>query len=195
MPLRSLNPGLVKDLQEKYPDAMVSIQEQSPESTPEMDDRQFWDIIAQLDWGRKRSDDIMATAVEALSRYPEEGIFRFDQMLAEKLFTLDGELFARPLGWGGEVNSNFSVDAFLYARCCAVANGKDFYEKVLENPQLIPKEHSFEPLLYLAEKAYRMKTGTDGYDFLPSVSYETFSNHAAWNDIPPLQDLINSKIV
>lgn len=192
MPLRSLNPLLVKDLQEKYPTATVSIEAEVPAEGTAMNEEQFWSIIALLDWGRKNSADIVAPALEALSHFSEADIFQFDQILAEKLHTLDGEVFAEPLGWGTD-GQYFSVDGFLYARCCAVANGKAFYEKVLEEPSLMPKELTFEPLLYLAEKSHQLKTGSETYDFLPTVSYETFSNHAGWKDMPPLADLLNGK--
>lgn len=192
MPLRSLNPVMVRDLQEKYPTATVSIEADTPAEGTKMDEKQFWSIIALLDWGRKKSADILAPALEALSHFSETEIFQFDQILAEKLFALDGEAFAEPLGWGME-GKHFSVDGFLYARCCAVANGKDFYDKVLKDPLLMPTEYSFEPLLSLAEKAHRLKTNSDNYDFLPTVSYETFSNHASWKHMPSLSELINGK--
>ena len=192
MLLRSLNPVLVKDLQEKYPTATVSIEAEVPAEGTAMDEGQFWSIVDLVGWGRKNSADIAAPALEALSHFSEADIFQFDQILAEKLHALDGEVFAEPLGWGAD-GQHFSVDGFLYARCCAVANGKAFYEKVLHEPSLMPKELTFEPLLYLAEKAHQLKTGTDSYDFLPTVSYETFSNHAGWKDIPPLSDLLNGK--
>ena len=192
MPLHSLNPLVVKDLQAKYPTATVSIEAEVPVESLAMDEKQFWGIIDLLDWGRKNSADIVAPALEALGRFSEADIFQFDQILAEKLHALDGEAFAEQLGWGTD-GRHFSVDGFLYARCCAVANGKAFYEKVLNKPSLMPKELTFEPLLYLAEKAHQLKTGTDSYDFLPTVSYETFSNHAGWKDMPSLTDLITGK--
>jgi hypothetical protein len=181
MPIQSLNPLVVRDLQEKYPSGIIHIEPgvAMPESA--MHEAEFWRIISLFDWGRKRSEDIVAPAVEALSRFPEEGIFQFEQLLAEKLFALDGEAFAVPLGWGDE-KGHFSVDGFLYARCCTVANGKAFYEQVLRNPSRMAKELTFEPLLYVAEKAHRLKTGSDRFDFLPTVSYETFSNHDGWQE-------------
>lgn len=158
-----------------------------------MDEEQFWQIISLLDWGRKRNEDISAPAVQALSRYPEADIYRFEDLLAQKLFALDGAKFAKSLGWGDSSNRHFSVDIFLYARCCAVANGRVFYENVLKKPSLMPKDHTFEPLLYMAEKAHRLKTGADRYDYLPASSYETFSNHDAWPGEPPLSERIEGK--
>ena len=193
LPLKSLDPTTVRDLQEKYPAAMVSIETEIPAEGAAMNEEGFWSIIALLDWGRKGSQDILAPAVEALSLFSEEDIFRFDQILAEKLHALDGEIYAQPLGWGSTGERHFSVDVFLYARCCAVANGRDFYEKLLNKPSMMPKEYTFEPLLYLAENAHCMKTGSDAYDFLPSVSYEMFSNSKGWPKGPYLPEIIKGK--
>jgi len=187
LPLRSLNPGVVRGLQEKYPAAVVSIEIDSPGESTAMDEQQFWNIIALLDWGRKRIEDIIAPAIETLTHYSVEDIYRFEEILANKLHALDGEVYALPLGWG---QIDFSVDGFLYARCCAVANGQSFFEKVRENPSFMPKEYTFEPILYLAEKAYRLKTGSEGYDFLPTVSYETFSNEEGWSNQYGLSKMI-----
>jgi len=193
LPLKSLDPMTVRDLQKKYPAAMVSIETEIPSEGAAMTEERFWSIIALLDWGRKSSHDILAPAVEALSLFSEEDIFRFDQILAEKLYELDGETFAQELGWDVSGNGHFSADVFLYARCCAVANGRDYYDKILKKPSLMPKEHTFEPLLYLAEQAHRLKTGSDRYDFLPSVSYETFNNPKGWPNGPYLPELVKGK--
>lgn len=191
LPLRSLTPVMVKDLQGKYPSAVVSIEVEGKTDAAGMDDEKFWSIIALLDWGRKSSEDIIAPAVDVLSQLPEQDIFRFEHILAEKLHALDGEKFALNLGWGNENGKSFSPDVFLYARCCAVANGKAFYEKVLKEPAAMPKDYTFEPILYLAEKAYQLKSGSNDFDYLPNISYETFSNHAGWPNMPPLSDLLN----
>lgn len=192
MPLRSLNPGVVKGLQEKYPAAVISIEVGEQRESSILDEPKFWDIISLLDWGRKANEDIIAQAVESLSQYSVENIYRFEEILAKKLHALDGEVYARHLGWGKADGKHFSVDGFLYARCCAVANGKAFYEKVLAEPSLMPKEYWFEPILYLGEKAYRLKTGSEDYDYLPTVSYETFSNEQGWPDQLSLGEIIKA---
>jgi len=53
-------------------------------------------------------------------------IFEFADLLSEKLYALDGRKYALQLGedaWSPD--RYFSVDNFLYARCCVVANGKE----------------------------------------------------------------------
>lgn len=72
-------------------------------------------------------------------------------------------------------NSDFSVDEFLYARCCVVANSADFYAKVLKKPSLMPKNLTFEALLRVAHKAYFQKTGKQ-FRYVPTYNMETFAN-------------------
>jgi hypothetical protein len=148
-----------------------------------MDEDQFWYIIALLDWANEDEDDnaVLAPAVEYLSRFPVPAIYRFQDILAEKLYQLDGQQYAEQLGERGyRPGQGFSVDNFLYARCAFVANGRQVYEKVLADSKLMPKSVTFEPLLSLSEQAYAHKTGLTHFEHLPAVSYETFSNASGW---------------
>ena len=151
-----------------------------------MDDATFWALVDRLDW-RHEGDDghTVAPVVAALTDLPPPEIVAFEEVLAEKLYALDGRAWAREIGsgwWGGE--PPVSVDDFLYARCVVVANGKDFYEAVLSDPTQMPKDMEFEALLFVASRAWESKTGEEA-DFLTSVSYETFSNQAGWPPAEP----------
>jgi hypothetical protein len=157
-----------------------------------MNEDKFWQIIDLLDWERDADEGIVAPAVEALSLLSDEDIFRFDDLLAEKLYALDGERFAKKRSSetaGGK--AYFSVDDFLYSRCCVVAKGQDFYQTVLKNPNKMPKDCTFESLLYLHEEAWEMKHGEqEAYPHFREVWYETFSNPTGWPGITPLKDKI-----
>jgi hypothetical protein len=78
-----------------------------------------------------------------------------------------------------EKENYLSVDDFLYARCAVVANGKAFYENVLNNPSEMPTDLTFEPLLYIAMHAYKRKTGKE-FMLAPAFNYETYSNKGGW---------------
>jgi len=161
-----------------------------------MNEKAFWQIIDSLNWQKDKDDDIVAPVVTALSHLPDEDIFQFDDLLAEKLYALDGERFARHIGEGSYTDSEddggyFSVDNFLYARCCVVASGQEFYEAVLHNPVEMPKDATFESLLYLPQEAWTMKHGEDSqYPHFHEVWYETFSNPEGWPGITPLKNRI-----
>jgi len=179
--VEELSPEWIKQLQERYDNAQLEIIVHEPEEVKAMSEAAFWAIIEKLDWSKGEDDDaILAPAVQVLSAYTVRDIERFQDILAEKLFQLDKQAYAEQIGtyaYGGD--RNFSVDIFLYARACVIANGKDFYYNVLSNPSKMPKEFTFEPLLYLAGLAYQKKTGTE-WKYLPEVSYETYSNREGW---------------
>lgn len=181
IPLRSLNPAVVRDLQEKYPEAEINVELHQDRNRAPLSEQYFWEIIAMLDWGQEGNDDSVVEPVIAhLSAGPVRHIFEFADLLSEKLYALDGQKYAENIGedaWSPE--RYFSVDNFLYARCCAIANGKEMYEQVLRNPALMPKDCTFEALLYVPSAAYERKTDRP-YDYAPAFPIETYSNKEGW---------------
>jgi hypothetical protein len=157
-----------------------------------MDESKFWAIIGLFDWRTSDPASVMAPAIAALSRFSTADIYAFHDILNEKLFNLDGVRFAEQLGTNRYVSNSpdrhFSVDSFLYARCCVVANGFKFYQAVLNDPKKMPKEYTFESLLYLPNEAWKAKTGRDDYNYFPEVWRETFSNSAGWPGIIPVKE-------
>jgi hypothetical protein len=141
----------------------------------------FWAIIGLLDWQASDDDAILQPAIEALAQMSEDEICGFEEQLAGKLFLLDTERHARQTGLGAYGSDYFSPDDFLYARCAAVARGREFYEQVVARPDLMPPDERFEALLYLASRAYETKTGSQ-MNYLPSIDYETFSNRQGWRE-------------
>lgn len=147
-----------------------------------MNQARFWKIIALLDWSQVGKDDkVLKPAVAALSRHTPSQIRRFEDILARKLYALDGVRYAENIGagsWQGD-NRPFPVDTFLYVRCCVVANGRRVFESIHKNPKDMPKDVEFEPLLSLAYLAYLASSGRE-FEYTPKVSYETFSNKRQW---------------
>ncbi len=181
LPLRSLTESVIRDLQEKYPEAEISVELHHDRNRAPLSESYFWEIISLLDWTQEGdADAILEAAIAHLAGGPVRHIFEFADLLSEKLFALDGMAYARAIGddsWSPD--SYFSVDNFLYARCCVVANGQEKYEKVLNNPQLMPKDITFEALLYLPSEAYERRT-RNKYDYTAAFSIETYSNQEGW---------------
>jgi hypothetical protein len=179
--LKDIDSDWIAEMRQRYQGAQLEIIVHESEAVQQMNEEQFWAIIAKLDWTKGEDDDaILAPAMEALKPYSVADIHRFHDILAEKLYALDKQAFAEQMGeyrYGGP--HHFSVDSFLYARACVVANGKEFYESVLRDPSKMPKEYTFEALLYLAPAAFEQKTG-ETWDYVPKISYETFSNREGW---------------
>ncbi len=184
MPLRSLSPDVVRDLQEKYPDAEISVVLQNDPTLRPLSEKHFWEIISLLDWSKQGDDDaVIEPAVAALAASPVRHIYEFEDILSEKLYLLDGIAYARQTGESAYQSDDqyFSVDGFLYDRCCVVANGKDFYEAVLKDPSKMPKDLSFGALLRIGQEAFKRKTGKN-LEYIPAFNYETYSNKEGWEN-------------
>lgn len=134
----------------------------------------FWQIVGAVntdvaDWAKS-----IRPAIRRLLRRSRADIIEFEEMLAEKLYQLDTGNHAKGAGAAGA-----SDDAFLYARCYVVARGRQFYERVLANPDEFPPDCDFEPLLSIASTAFEEKTGED-FEHETHCSYETGSNEVGW---------------
>ena len=142
----------------------------------------FWDAIDRLDWSQEQDDEkVVEPLIAFLAAGPIAHIYRFSDLLAEKLWHLDTSAHAKVFLDDPEEAGYLSVDDFLYTRCAVVANGRAYYENVLNNPAQMPADLTFEPLLYVALKAYKRKTGKD---FTPvcAFNYETYSNKEGWKN-------------
>lgn len=170
----ALNDEFIQDLREKYGETDLEIRVQLGFRTDILSDNQFWHIVSLLDWSKTGNNEaVVAPLVSHLSGLPVSFIYQFEDRLSEKLYALDTRQHALNL------NKPLSVDDFLYTRCVVVANGLEAYNKVLNDPKLMPTDVDFESLIYVASDAYTLKTGKN-FEYLPELSKETYSNKAAW---------------
>jgi hypothetical protein len=144
-------------------------------------DSLFWGIISLFNWKETDDEKIIEPAVKYLSKLKVADIRQFEENLTYKLYCLDTKEHAKNIGEYSynERDDYISADLFLYVRCAAVVNGKEFYERVLNDPTLMPKDIDFEALLGLSAKAYELKTKKE-FDYTTGCDYETFSNMAGW---------------
>ncbi len=192
--LNQLSPAFIQEMKEKYGEAELEIKvNRKPDFIP-LKEAEFWAIIDLLDWDKETDDAILAPAIQQLKNSPIAHIYAFEDKLSEKLYQLDQQKMAENIGENAyQKDKYFSVDLFLYARACVVANGKAAFEEVLENPLSMPKGITFEPLLSLAARTYELKTGRV-FNYNPSPNYETYSNQQGWKAFfAPL--LISAKII
>lgn len=140
----------------------------------------FWNVISKLDWNKVGDDAaVLEPAVDFLSKQPLSHIYQFVDQLAEKLHRLDTKAHAQVFLDDEESEGYLSPDDFLYVRCAVVASGETAFKTVLAEPAKMPTELTFEPLLHLANAAYRRKTGKEA-TLKPAISYETYSNRSGW---------------
>ena len=147
-----------------------------------MTEQKFWELMSLVDWKKLGNDDaVVRPLVKALAKLPENEIFAFDDLLAEKLHALDTEAHARHMGENSYKGPDefFSVDEFLYTRCAVVANGQECFEQILADANEFPEDAEFEAILYVASTAYEKKTSKE-YPHSPATNFETFSNKKGW---------------
>lgn len=185
--LKDLNQQFLEKLQKAHSHQEVEVEIRvHPISTTAsslmMKETEFWKIISLLDWKKSGDDEaVLQPAVDSLSQLEIAEIEKFQDILSEKLYHLDGQKYAEQTGDNAYTEEGFfSVDTFLYARCCVVANGQAYYEHVLKNPMDMPKNLTFESLLYLANEAFLKKTNQQ-WSYVPAYNIETFFNLQGWN--------------
>ncbi|MEM6319654.1 MAG: DUF4240 domain-containing protein [Bacteroidota bacterium] len=180
IPINKLSASFIKDMQEKYGDAELEITvNQHPDFRP-LKEATFWELIGLIDWEKENDAERIQPVVEKLVSLPVGHIYNFQEILAQKLYQLDQQVYAENIGQFSYKEGNyFSVDHFLHVRACVVANGKEAFEEVLENPPKMFKDLTFEPLLSIASAAYTKKTDKS-FIYVPSKSIETYSNKKGW---------------
>lgn len=178
-----LDAQFVEHLKRDFAHAAVEIRlQEQPDGASAFSEADFWGFIALLNWSAGEDDErVVEPLVASLAEQPIAHIYRFSDLLAEKLWHLDTYAHAKVFLDDPEEEGMLSVDDFLYARCAVVANGKAYYENVLHNPEQMPLDLTFEPLLYVALNAYKRKTGKK-LTAVSAFNYETYSNKQGWQN-------------
>lgn len=176
---QDLDHAFVDDLKKKHAQASVEIRVHDiPGAAGMLGESEFWEMIRQLNWASADNEQTIEPVIDSLSKMSIANIYQFQDILSEKLWQLDTRAHARAFTHGDE-EAYLSGDDFLYARCGVVANGKEYYELVLSNPQEMPDGITFSPILRIAKKAYERKTGKK-MSIAPAFNYETLSNKLGW---------------
>jgi Protein of unknown function (DUF4240) len=178
--INDLSTQFIRELRNKFEkNAQIEIRvEEQQHGEGLLSETQFWQIIELLDWSKKDYESILAPAVAALAKMDMANVYLFKDKMSEKLYALDTKAHAKAYVEKEEDNY-LSADYFLYTRCAVIAEGKTYYEKVLKNPSEMPADIDFEPLLSLADDAYRLKTGKE-FNYAPIFNYETHQNQKGW---------------
>jgi hypothetical protein len=180
MKVEELNATFVAHLQQEFAHSGLEIRvHEQPDTASFFTNEDFWHIIESFDWENKENNVILP-AIQILETQSLAHIYRFNDMLSEKLWNLDTKNHAQVFLDDPDEEGYLSSDDFLYARCAVVANGRQYYENILQNPSKMPIDMTFEPLLNIAMKAYKSKTGKD-FLAVPAFNYETYSNKLGWS--------------
>ncbi|MCE5229806.1 DUF4240 domain-containing protein [bacterium] len=128
-----------------------------------MIDEKFWKLIEQSGAGRADCEEQVENLIGILARLPAQEIIEFDRILLEKRI-----LAYRWDLWGVAfiINGGCSDDGFEYFRCWLIGQGREAFERVLQDPESVADltdEHGIEceDLLYVASQAYERVTGSE----------------------------------
>ena len=147
-----------------------------------MNENEFWKIIELLDWDQSGDDEsVVEPVVSALAKKENKEIYKFEEILSQKLYALDTKSYAKEIGEYAYINDDnyFSPDGFLYSRYVVVANGREIFEHTLINPAEFPKDMEFEAILYVAQEAYEEKNKRK-WEYISKTDYETYKNSNGW---------------
>ncbi len=139
-----------------------------------MELQEFWEIIEKSKQSAGTDQQAQYDAIkEMLSQMLVEEIMDFERHFQE----LQSTSWLNVL-WGAAylINGGCSDDCFDYFRSWLVAQGKDVFEKAVENPDSLADYEEaeedkveFEDLLYLSNRVYKEKIGEN----LPDSVYVT----------------------
>ena len=129
----------------------------------------FWEVMDLCDWSYEEDDDkVLAPVVDFLSDKDDDYIFSFD----DALYNLLHELYTEKIIEQYKKKSEYvSDDDFLYTRCVALINGKEFYENIKNGISDLPCNLEFESLLYVAQNAWAKKHNTESSAYPHTPKY------------------------
>ena len=133
-----------------------------------MSENQFWDLISEAKTSTGSAKEIPDWLEGRLSQLPEAEIIDFAAWLATFMDRSNDEKL-----WAAAtmVAGGLSDDGFVYFQCWLIAQGKDVYESVLVNPDILARlKYSengmfgpcieLEKLLYVSSEARWRKLDT-----------------------------------
>ena len=157
-------------IREQFPRARVSERPAAPMALA-----RFWRLIEQTEPCKDNARGL----VNVLARVAPAAIRSFHERLARLLWQLDAPAYAQR--GENEPTDYLSPDRFLYQRCWVVGRGRLLYEAIRADPLKMRVAGECEDLIAAGPQALaRAEKASDEAHIPTSVSFETYSNTAAW---------------
>lgn len=129
-----------------------------------MNEEEFWKLIQRSKRGTEDCDDQSEKLTELLTKLDLKEITDFDRnLLKQRIKSYRYDIWAVAY----IINGGCSDDGFEYFRGWLIAQGKEFFNAVLENPEYTAKKVKdgdgieCEEILYVAYEAYKKRTGDE----------------------------------
>jgi hypothetical protein len=157
-----------------------------------MNEETFWRTVEAARAAPGDESDAQAQRlVESLSALDVSEIVAFETILRQ----FHGAAYRADL-WGAAylINGGCSDDGFDYFRAGLIALGRVAYEGALADPDSLAdfaaEEIEYEDMMYVAEQAYRRKTGReDFYELVPEQAFpELVGSLDSWSTDGDLDD-------
>ncbi len=140
-----------------------------------MDVEAFWALIEKSRDGTEGCDEQANNLIELLAELEPQQIVGFDRHMRQRR----AEAYRWDL-WAVAyiINGGCSDDGFEYFRCWLIAQGKDYFEAALIDPEnaarklSVGDETECESLLYAASEAYERSTGEELPPFVITMPSE-----------------------
>lgn len=130
-----------------------------------MEKATFWEIIEKS--LSVPEEDQENEIQKRLSEFSLDDIVHFEIIMRELLFEIDDYKTIAVLKI---ITKYVSDDSYLYFRCWLISKGQKVFNTILQQPDDLAEIvdastfPDFENLLYVADDAYRLKTGVDEED-------------------------------
>jgi hypothetical protein len=122
-----------------------------------MNVEEFWNLVERAD---------KSILVSTLSKLSQQDIIDFEYLLRERIIACDRNDLVAALKI---IDGSVSDDSYLYFRCWLIGKGRRAFEAALRSADSISdvlgnEEPDCEALLYVATKAYKIRTGKESED-------------------------------
>lgn len=141
-----------------------------------LDENLYWQIIKSASKKYPDQDTQEQSLISQLTNLSPIQIVSFKLRTNKLLY----DIYNSKMWCAGYImNGGCSDDGFEYFRCWVISKGKDVYYSSMSNPDNLVHElddeiedYEFEGFLYVANDAFKKKTGKEIYDFMDDETSE-----------------------
>ena len=146
-----------------------------------LDEKTYWDIVDRSLKYRNDQDQQEQFLIAEIGKLTPKPMIGF-RLRTDKLLY---DTYTSAMWCAGHImNGGCSDDGFEYFRNWIISRGKQVYDKATASPDNLVSEakedidaYEFETFWYVANEAFRQKTGKDLYDYIDDEKFKTNEAH------------------
>lgn len=138
-----------------------------------MNEERFWQILSLLNWNFAGKDEkVINPAVLQLSAMEDRDIFTFHDIMSGMLYDIDGKKWAENIFPSEGV---LTPEDFLYMRCVALVNGKEYYHAVRARTVKLNPDMEFAAVLEIPMQSWSIRHGLPVSEYPHKAKYPIHS--------------------